>query len=309
MTDDIINILKTALAEDLGAEGDITSAAIFDADDWGEALIRCKQPGVLSGAALIAPLFELVDSYLADPSMISFMSGAQRPHAPPTSTAVRTKTELFCADGCFMEAGTAICKIEGPVRSILAGERTALNLLQRLSGVATATHNMIKVLEKGGGGTRLLDTRKTAPGLRALDKAAVRHGGGGSHRSGLYDMMLIKDTHIKCAGGVKSALLKALAWRGGGKEPLIEIEVQSVAEFLETLALGPDRIMLDNMSPDEIEQCVEGRNASKKDIPLEASGNVSLATLPALAATGVDFVSSGAITHSAAALDIHLVMV
>jgi nicotinate-nucleotide pyrophosphorylase (carboxylating) len=307
MNNEIINILKTALAEDLGTEGDITSAAIFDAGEWGEALIRCKQSGVLSGAALMAPLFELVDSYLADPSMISFMSGAERPHAPPTHAAVRTKVELFCADGDLMEVGAVICKIEGPVRSILAGERTALNLLQRLSGVATATRNMVNVLK--GGNTRLLDTRKTAPGLRMLDKAAVRHGGGCSHRNGLYDMILIKDTHIKCAGGVKSALVKALAWRGGAAEPLIEIEVQSVAGFLEALALGPDRIMLDNMSPDEIEQCVEGRNASNKDIKLEASGNVSLSTLPALAATGVDFVSSGAITHSAAALDIHLVMV
>jgi nicotinate-nucleotide pyrophosphorylase (carboxylating) len=306
MTDNIINILKAALAEDLGTEGDITSSAIFGAGDRGEALIRCKQAGVLSGATLIAPLFELVDSYLADPSMISFMSEAQRPHAPPTHAAVRTKTELFCADGDFMAAGTVICRIAGPVRSILAGERTALNLLQRLSGVATAARNMVNVLE--GGGTRLLDTRKTTPGLRALEKAAVRHGGGSSHRSGLYDMMLIKDTHIKRAGGVKSALMKTFARRGGNAEPLIEIEVQSVAEFLEALALGPDRIMLDNMSPDEIEQCVEGRNASNRDIALEASGNVSLTTLPAIAATGVDFVSSGAITHSAAALDIHLVM-
>jgi len=305
MTDNIINILKTALAEDLGADGDITSAAIFDADDWGEALIRCKQPGVLSGAALIAPIFELVDSYLADPSMISFMSDAERHHS--ASSPAHTKVELFCADGDFMETGTVICRIEGAVRSILAGERTALNLLQRLSGIATAAHNMVKALE--GSGTRLLDTRKTTPGLRALEKAAVRHGGGSSHRCGLYDMILIKDTHIKLVGGVRPALKKAFARRGGSAVPIIEIEVQSVTEFLEALSLGPDRIMLDNMSPDEIEQCVEGRNASKKDIALEASGNVSLATLPTLAATGVDFVSSGAITHSAPALDIHLVMV
>jgi len=309
MTENIINILKTALAEDLGADGDITTAAIFNAGDMGEALIRCKRAGVLSGATLVGPLYELVDSYFADPSMISFMSEAERlPHAAPVpAKAARTKTELFCADGDFMEAGTAICRVEGPVRSILAGERTALNLLQRLSGVATAARDMVKVLE--GSGTRLLDTRKTTPGLRALEKAAARHGGALNHRHGLYDMILIKDTHIKRAGGVKSALMKAFAWRGGKALPLIEVEVQSVAEFLETLALGPDRIMLDNMSADEIEQCVEGRNASKKGITLEASGNVSLLTLPAIAASGVDFVSSGAITHSAPALDIHLAMV
>jgi len=305
MTDNIINILKGALAEDLGAEGDITSAAIFGDGDTGGALIRCKQAGVLSGAALIAPLFELVDSYLANPSMISFMSEAARP--PAALASARTKVEVICADGDFMEAGAVICRIEGPARAILSGERTILNLLQRLSGIATAARNMVRALE--GSGTRLLDTRKTTPGLRALEKAAVRHGGGSSHRFGLYDMMLIKDTHIKLAGGVKAALTKALARRGSDTEPPIEIEVQTPTEFLEALALGPDRIMLDNMSPSEIELCVEERNASKKNIELEASGNVSLSTLPAIAATGVDFVSSGAVTHSAAALDIHLVMV
>jgi len=289
MNYDTINILKSALAEDLGAEGDITSSVIFDTGFMCEAHIRCKQSGVLSGAALVAPLFELVDSYLAVPF------------------AVPTKVELFCADGDFMEAGTVICRIEGSARAILAGERTALNLLQRLSGIATATRNMVKALE--GSRTRLLDTRKTTPGLRALEKAAVLHGGGCNHRFGLHDMILIKDTHVKLVGGVRPALKKAFAWRGGSVEPLIEIEVQSVAEFLEALALGPDRIMLDNMSPDEIEQCVEGRNASKKNIALEASGNITLATLPALAAANVDFVSSGAITHSAPALDINLVMV
>jgi len=289
ITYDTINILKCALAEDLGAEGDITSSVIFDTGFMCEALIRCKQSGVLSGAALVAPLFELVDSYLAIPF------------------AAPTKVELFCADGGFIEAGTVICRIEGSARAILAGERTALNLLQRLSGIATATHNMVKVLE--GSRTRLLDTRKTTPGLRALEKAAVLHGGGCNHRFGLHDMILIKDTHVKLVGGVRPALKKAFAWRGGSAEPLIEIEVQSVAEFLDALALGPDRIMLDNMTPDEIEQCVEGRNASKKNIALEASGNITLATLSALAASGVDFVSSGAITHSAPALDINLVMV
>jgi len=291
MTDDIAGILKNALAEDLGEAGDITSLAIFDADDCGEAIIRSKQSGVLSGASLIAPVFELVDSYLS-------AAAATEPSA---------KTEIYCRDGDKLEPGTVICRVRGPVRSILSGERTILNLLQRLSGIATATFRMAEALK--GVDTRLLDTRKTTPGLRSLEKAAVRHGGGENHRFGLYDMILIKDTHVKRAGGIKPALEKALAWRGGKDTPHIEIEVQSVEEFCEALLMEPNRIMLDNMSIGEIELCVDGRNASGKNVLLEASGGISLATLPAIAATGVDFISSGAITHSAPALDIHLVMV
>jgi nicotinate-nucleotide pyrophosphorylase (carboxylating) len=286
--DNIINILKSALAEDLGSAGDITTQAIFNDMDIGEAVIRSKETGVLSGAALIAPLFGLVDGYLPQP--------------PEVPTAV----ELFCKDGQVIESGKNICKIRGPVRSILSGERTILNLLQSLSGIATATSRMIEVLK--GSKTRLLDTRKTTPCMRALEKAAVRHGGGGNHRFGLYDKVLIKDTHVKRAGGVKPALERALAWRGRKKEPLIEIEVQTPAEFFEALPLEPDRIMLDNMGTHEIAACVRGRNASGLNVELEASGGISVSSLAAIAATDVDFVSSGAITHSAPVLDIHLVM-
>jgi len=293
IADDIVDILKNALSEDLGTAGDITSLAVFSDDDRGEAHIRTKQSGVLSGVTLIAPLFELVDS--------------RTTAASSTTSTQQTKIELCRQDGDKLEPGTIICKISGPVRSILSGERTILNLLQRLSGIATATYRMTEVL--GGAKTRLLDTRKTTPGLRALEKAAVRHGGGGNHRFGLYDMVLIKDTHVKHAGGVKQALSKALAWRGNKDTPLIEIEIQSTDEFMEALPLKPNRIMLDNMSQQEIEACVKKRNASGYDIELEASGGISLSTLPAIAATGVDFISSGAITHSVAALDIHLVMV
>ena len=294
ISDDIVNILKTALAEDLGAAGDITSQAIFGESEIGEGLIRSKQAGVLSGASLIAPLFEQAGAYLA-----SLQSS--------THTVTPAKVRVFCNDGDALTPGKAICSIDGPVRTILSGERTILNLLQRLSGIATATAEMVRALE--GSKTRILDTRKTAPGLRALEKAAVRHGGGTNHRAGLYDMILIKDTHIKHAGGVKPALTKALKWRDGKDAPQIEVEVQSMEEFLEALPLKPDRIMLDNMSPQEIETCVEERDISGLKIELEASGGISLFTLPAIAAAGVDFISSGAITHSAPALDINLVMV
>jgi nicotinate-nucleotide pyrophosphorylase (carboxylating) len=290
-----ISLIKGALAEDLGDDGDITAAAIFDCGDAGEALIRCKQSGVLSGAALIAPLFGLVDEYLA----------RFRPSAAP---AAATAVDVYCADGDAIEAGKAVCRLRGSVWSILAGERTILNFIQRLSGIATATAGMVKALSGGGGKARLLDTRKTTPGMRALEKAAVRHGGGFNHRAGLYDMVLVKDTHVRRAGGAAAALAKAIAWRGGNAAPLIEIEVQSIDEFLEVLRLGPDRVMLDNMSPKEIEICVDERDASGLRVELEASGNITLGVLPAIAATNVDWISCGAITHSAPALDFHLAM-
>lgn len=278
---DIVSILKNALHEDLGSGGDITSAAIFDVQEHGGAVIRSKQAGVLSGATLIKPLFELVD-----PSV---------------------KTGIYCADGDALEAGKTICEISGPIRAVLAGERTILNLLQHLSGIATMTAKMVDSLK--GTKCRLLDTRKTTAGLRALEKAAVLHGGGSNHRFGLYDMILIKDTHVKRCGGVEEALRKAFLWRAGKKEPLIEVEVQSVNEFIEALALSPDRIMLDNMTLEDIEICVNKRNTIASKTELEASGNITPVTISAIAAAGVDFISCGSITHSAPALDINLVMV
>ncbi|MDR2692952.1 MAG: carboxylating nicotinate-nucleotide diphosphorylase [Chitinispirillales bacterium] len=292
----VTNLLTSAIAEDLGEDGDITTSAIFNADDTGEALIRCKQSGVLSGITLAAPLFGFVDKYLA--SHISSVSDA----APATAV------ETYCGDGDTVEPGKAVCRVRGAVRSILAGERTILNLIQRLSGIATFTAAMVRELSNSGAKTRLLDTRKTTPGMRTLEKAAVRHGGGVNHRCGLYDMMLIKDTHVRRAGGVTAALTKALAWRGDSAVPRIEIEVQSIEEFVQALRLKPDRIMLDNMSPKEIDICVDERDASGLKIELEASGNITLGILSAIAATNVDYISCGAITHSAPALDFHLVM-
>jgi len=294
LSDPVTDLLANALAEDLGEEGDITTSAVFEADDTGEALIRCKQKGVLSGITLAAPLFGLVDKYMSS-------------HTPSASFPAAT-VDTYCNDGDAVEPGKAVCRVKGSVRSILAGERVILNLIQRLSGVATLTAAMVKELSCGGGKTRLLDTRKTTPGMRALERAAVRHGGGSNHRFGLYDMILIKDTHVKRAGGVTAALSKAIERRGGGDTPRIEIEVQSLEEFVQALRLKPDRIMLDNMSPKEIEICVDERDASGLGVELEASGNITLGVLSAIAATNVDYISCGAVTHSAPALDFHLAM-
>jgi nicotinate-nucleotide pyrophosphorylase (carboxylating) len=284
----ISDLLDCALAEDLGSPpgslgkgGDCTSNALFSALDTGRAVIRSKENGVLSGAYLCAPLFAKID-----PSLSLTM----------------------CADdGAPLAPGTEICRLSGKVQSILAGERTALNFLQHCSGIATLTSRYVAAIRHTG--AKLLDTRKTTPGLRLLEKKAVRHGGGMNHRSGLFDMMLIKNTHIKRCGGVTAALTKALSARGPAKWPKIEIEVQSVREFDEALRLQPDRIMLDNMSVSAMRACVEKMTKSGGiRSELEASGNITLDTVAEVAETGVDFISCGAITHSAPALDIHLIM-
>jgi len=275
-------LLDCALAEDLGKGGDCTSNALFSPKDIGSAVIKSKEKGVLSGTYLLAPLFFKID--------------------PSLSVAV------LLSDGAPLEPGSEICRLKGSVRSILAGERIALNFLQRLSGIATMTARCVAAIRHTR--AKLLDTRKTTPCLRALEKLAVRHGGGTNHRSGLFDMILIKDTHSKQCGGVTAALKKAMTSRGKAKEPKIEIEVQNAAEFAEALALRPDRIMLDNMSADAMRRCVEkmSKNCDMR-VDLEASGNISLDNATEVAETGVDFISCGAITHSAKALDIHLVIV
>lgn len=272
--------IDCAIAEDLGTHGDITSQALFSVSDTAQAVIRSKSAGVLSGAYLLRPIFSRVDP------------------------ALEVKTLLD--DGAPLASGSEICRITGPVRGILAGERIALNFLQRLSGIATCTAAFAAAIAHTT--ARLLDTRKTTPCMRLLEKAAVRHGGGCSHRMGLFDMVLIKGTHVRRCGGVTAALKKALAFRGAAAEPLIEIEVRSAAEFEEAAALRPDRIMLDNMSIREMRSCVEKKLASGIAAGLEASGNITLKNAAAVAETGVDFISCGALTHSAPALDLHLVM-
>jgi nicotinate-nucleotide pyrophosphorylase (carboxylating) len=274
-------LLDHALAEDLGTAGDITSNALFSKKDVASAVIKSKEKGVLSGAYLLAPLFSKIDLSLS--------------------------VTVLLADGAPLAPGTEICRLMGSVRSILAGERVALNFLQRLSGIATLTARYAAAIRHTK--AKLLDTRKTTPGLRALEKLAVRHGGGQNHRAGLFDMMLVKDTHTKQCGGVAPALKKVINLRGNAGNPKIEIEVQSTAEFAEALALRPDRIMLDNMSINETRECVEKMSKSSGlRVELEASGNISLDNVTEVAETEVDFISCGAITHSAKALDIHCVI-
>ena len=273
-------IIDRAIAEDLGTAGDITSHALFSQKDIGGAVIKSKEKGVLSGAYLLAPLFSKIDPALS--------------------------VSVLLADGAALEPGTEICRLKGPVLSMLAGERIALNFLQRLSGIATLTALYAAAIRHTK--AKLLDTRKTTPGLRALEKLAVRHGGGGNHRSGLFDMMLIKDTHVKLCGGVAAALKKAMAFRGKAGRPKIEIEVQNPREFAEALALRPDRIMLDNMSAEGMRGCVEKMLGCGMRVELEASGNISPDNAAEVAETGVDFISCGALTHSAKALDIHCVI-
>ena len=257
-------ILDRALAEDLGNEGDITSQAIFEATDRAHAMIKSKASGVLSGAYVIEPLFSRID-----PSM---------------------HVQLLLHDGDPLFKDAVICRLEGPVRTILSGERIALNLLQRLSGIASLTSCYVSAMAHTS--ATLLDTRKTVPGLRPLEKLAVTHGGGMNHRSGLFDMMLIKDTHVKHAGGVSAALKKALASRRGSFHPAIEVEVQSIEEFEEAMPLSPDRIMLDNMSIADITACVKKKAADGSSVELEASGAITIDSIAAVAETGGQFVGA-----------------
>ncbi len=278
-------LIARALAEDLGERGDVTTLATVPAGQRAEATFLAKEDGVLAGLAAAERVFAALSPQLA----LSW-----------------TK-----ADGEAVTAGSRFGTVEGPARALLVGERTALNLMQRMSGIATATRRMV---EAAGPGTRVLDTRKTAPGLRALDKWAVRLGGGTNHRAGLYDMVLIKDNHIAAAGGLRPAIEAARAWcREHAPDLPIEIETRTLDEVGEVLAAGGvDRVLLDNMvclgddgavDTTVLEEAL-GRIGDRFET--EASGNVTLATVPAIAATGVDFISSGALTHSVRALDLSL---
>ena len=275
------SLISRALSEDLGLRGDITTQALFDADHPGRAVIKSKQSGVVSGIQLMEPLFHHIDPSLT--------------------------VGVFARNGDDITPGTRICRLEGRVRSILAGERVALNFLQHLSGIATATRGLAALISHTR--AKLLDTRKTTPLLRLVEKEAVVHGGGCNHRFGLFDMILIKDTHVKAAGGVLPAAVKAQEYvRRSGFDVKIEIEIQSLDQFKDALSAGIDRIMLDNMDIQDMAACVALAQKSGSSVETEASGNVSAQTIVAIAETGVDYISVGAITHSAPALDIHLVI-
>ena len=268
----IQDIVRRALGEDVG-DGDVSTEWTVPTDSLLRAHFFIKADGVLAGLAVAQMVLEQLDPRVHFAALVS--------------------------DGSPVRRGDIVATVEGSGRAILSGERTALNLLQRMSGIATATRRYTDAVA----GTRavILDTRKTAPGLRLLDKWAVRLGGGQNHRTGLYDMVLIKDNHIAAAGGITAAVQRVRE-RNAQRLP-IEVEVRTMAELDEALGLQLDRIMLDNMSPDVMREAVL-RVAGRT--PLEASGNVCLDTVGAIARTGVDFISVGQITHSVKALDISL---
>ncbi|GAB4533825.1 MAG: carboxylating nicotinate-nucleotide diphosphorylase [Parvularculaceae bacterium] len=266
-------MVAAALREDLGRAGDVTSCAVLPEDARLRAEIRTRSDGRIAGMDAARLAFSLLDSAIEFSALVS--------------------------DGDAAPCGAALATIEGPARAILSAERTALNFLGHLSGVATATAAMVQAIS--GARARICCTRKTTPGLRALEKHAVRCGGGSNHRFGLDDAVLIKDNHIAAAGGVTAALERARA--SVGHLVKIEIEIDALDQLDEALSVGVDAVLLDNMDTDRLKQAVT--RCARKTIT-EASGNVTLETVGAIAATGVDYISSGALTHSARNLDIGL---
>ncbi|MGH6871021.1 MAG: carboxylating nicotinate-nucleotide diphosphorylase [Rhizomicrobium sp.] len=266
-------IVRHALEEDLGRAGDITSDLILAADAKANVKLAARKPGTVAGLIAAECAFRLVD-----PSL---------------------KFAAKLPDGSRVRKGDVLAAIEGHVRSILTAERVALNFAGHLSGVATATRALVDAVK--GTKARIVCTRKTTPGLRILEKYAVRCGGGFNHRFGLDDAILIKDNHIAAAGSIRAAVTRARA--GIGHMVKIEVEADTLEQLEEALALGVDTILLDNMSPPRLKHAV--KLAAGRAV-LEASGNVTLATVAEIAATGVDYISSGAITHSAPNLDLGL---
>ncbi|MCZ8261519.1 MAG: carboxylating nicotinate-nucleotide diphosphorylase [Beijerinckiaceae bacterium] len=268
--------VRLALAEDLGLSGDITSRLCIPQGQQARLAMVARKPGVVSGLALAAEAFRQLDPSLAMTFPVD--------------------------DGAVLTPGQAVLAVTGDARAILAAERTALNFVGRLSGVATLTADYVRRIA----GTRasIVCTRKTTPGLRAFEKHAVLSGGGRNHRFGLFDAILIKDNHVAVAGGIVPALQAAK--RGGGHLVKIEIEVDTLDQLDEVLAEGADVVLLDNMGPDRLREAVGRIRARRPAMLAEASGGISLETVADIAATGVDLVSVGALTHSAPVLDLGL---
>jgi nicotinate-nucleotide pyrophosphorylase (carboxylating) len=266
-------IVRAALAEDVGS-GDATTTATVDAAARARATITQKAPGVVFGLECAEAAFAQLD---------------------PEATV-----ERLASEGAWQQPGTEVLRIEGSARALLTAERVALNLLQRLSGVATLTARYVEAV--AGTGVRILDTRKTTPGLRTLEKAAVVAGGGTNYRAGLYDAILIKENHIAAAGGVQQAIERA---RGAYPDLPLEVECQDEDEVAQALAAGAPRILLDNMGPDRLRAiCAEHGDSAI----FEASGGITLETVRAHAVAGLNFISVGALTHSAPALDLSLIL-
>jgi nicotinate-nucleotide pyrophosphorylase (carboxylating) len=276
MDPETLELIDRALAEDVGA-GDATTEATVDKKARARATIVQKEPGVISGLAVAAAVFNRVD---------------------PEAVA-----EGLGPVGQWREGGAPVMAVEGSARGILTAERTALNFLGRLSGVATATARVVQAVRGAGGTAQILDTRKTTPGLRGLEKQAVADGGGVNHRAGLYDAILIKENHIAAAGGIAHAIGRA---RDARPDLPLAVEVRDTEEIDAALEAGAPRLLLDNMSPDEVRAAV-ARVAGRAE--LEASGGVSAETVLVYATIeGLDYVSMGALTHSAPALDLSLAL-
>jgi nicotinate-nucleotide pyrophosphorylase (carboxylating) len=266
-------LVRAALLEDLGRAGDLTSDAVVPKDHHVTTVLAARQAGTVAGLDLATLAFRLIDQ--------------------------NVDMKVYRADGSEVAQGEIIASVSGPARAILTAERTALNFLCHLSGIATATASVVAAV--GGYGAKIVCTRKTTPGLRAVEKYAVRAGGGSNHRFGLDDAILIKDNHIAIAGGIRPALERARS--SVGHLVKIEVEVDTLAQLEEAMALTPDAVLLDNMSVDELRQAVAmvaGRATT------EASGRITAAIAPAVAATGIDLISIGWLTHSAPILDIGL---
>lgn len=265
-------LIRSALQEDITSE-DVSTNSVMPQPKTGEVDLICKQDGIICGLQIFARVFEMLDA--------------------------RTKVELFVQDGDAVRVGQPLAKVTGDIRVLLCGERTALNYLQRMSGIATYTHQIASLLE--GTGIRLLDTRKTTPNNRIFEKYAVRIGGGNNHRYNLTDGVLLKDNHIGAAGGVKEAVALAKAYAPFVRK--IEVEVETLAMVQEAVDAGADIIMLDNMDHDQMAEAIrliDGR------AEVEVSGNITEENLAKLRGLAVDYVSSGALTHSAPIMDISL---
>ncbi len=270
---DLDDLLAAALEEDLGSAGDVTSAATITEDAVATAHLVARAPGCIAGLGVALRVFELLDEGIAVGALV--------------------------ADGDVVPAGTHLAAVTGPARSMLAAERVALNLLGQLSGVATLTRAFVERVE--GTGARIVDTRKTVPLLRALQKRAVVAGGGANHRMGLYDRVLIKDNHIEAVGSPAEAVRRAREHVGDSM--VVEVEIERVEELQPVIEAGADVVLLDNMPPSEMRQAVE---IAAGRVQLEASGGITQGTVREVAESGVDLISIGALTHSAPALDVAL---
>lgn len=273
-SDELHSLIERALKEDIG-EGDVTTTCIVPATQFFRGEILAKEKGIIAGLEVARQTFAHLDS--------------------------RVDFRLLVADGEWVENGQPVARLHGPARALLSGERVALNFMQRMSGIATLTHRFVERVK--GTRAKILDTRKTVPGLRLLDKWAVRLGGGMNHRYGLYDMVLVKENHIAVAGSIGEAVKRVR--QNDSRSLPIEVEVKTLSELEEAIELKVDRILLDNMPVSELRKAVE---MCRGRIPLEASGNVRLENVRTIAETGVDFISVGALTHSVKALDISLLL-